>query len=183
MSLTPIERLLKMPSPEAEKLTLGALLKRAREESGLTQGELAKRLGVAVSTVCRWEQDQVEPRGPRQKREIASAFATLGTQTSASLLGKLGVAAGVVTGVAALGAAAFPVLGGAMVAGAAAQGVYEIIRARRQKLDSIVVQVARDVGWDGLELRRSLAEVLRRASEAGMKDDDIIRALRELGGE
>jgi transcriptional regulator with XRE-family HTH domain len=33
----------------------GKTLRRLREAAGLTQGELAKKLGVALNTVSRWE--------------------------------------------------------------------------------------------------------------------------------
>ncbi len=33
----------------------GKTLRRFREAAGLTQGELAKKLGVALNTVSRWE--------------------------------------------------------------------------------------------------------------------------------
>ncbi|PQO22760.1 transcriptional regulator [Rhodobacteraceae bacterium WD3A24] len=47
-------------SPEAA--TFGDRLAGAREAAGLTQAELAKRLGVKLKTVIGWEQDLSEPR-------------------------------------------------------------------------------------------------------------------------
>lgn len=45
--------------------TFGDRLAVAREQAGLTQAELAKRLGVKTSTLSAWEQDLKEPRANR----------------------------------------------------------------------------------------------------------------------
>jgi transcriptional regulator with XRE-family HTH domain len=42
--------------------TFGDRVAAAREELGLTQGQLANRLGVRLSTVENWEGDRSEPR-------------------------------------------------------------------------------------------------------------------------
>lgn len=42
--------------------TLGNRILRARESSGLTSSQLARRLGVKKSTVDGWESDRSEPR-------------------------------------------------------------------------------------------------------------------------
>ena len=42
--------------------TFGDRLAGAREQAGLTQAELAKRLGVKVKTIRAWEEDLSEPR-------------------------------------------------------------------------------------------------------------------------
>ncbi|WP_341861828.1 helix-turn-helix domain-containing protein [Gymnodinialimonas sp. 57CJ19] len=47
---------------DAETTTFGDRVTGAREAAGLTQPELAKRLGVKVKTVRGWENDQSEPR-------------------------------------------------------------------------------------------------------------------------
>lgn len=38
----------------------GKTLRRLREAAGLTQGQLAKKLGVALNTVSRWELGQMK---------------------------------------------------------------------------------------------------------------------------
>lgn len=48
-----------------ETATLGDRLAAAREQAGLTQPELAARLGVRATTLARWEDDQDEPRANR----------------------------------------------------------------------------------------------------------------------
>ena len=45
----------------------GKTLKRLRRECGLTQPELAKRLGVHWNTVARWERDEVPIRPAMQQ--------------------------------------------------------------------------------------------------------------------
>lgn len=45
--------------------TLGDRLARAREASGMDQRQLARRLGVKLSTVQNWEYDRSEPRANR----------------------------------------------------------------------------------------------------------------------
>lgn len=42
-------------------MTFGTALKRAREEAGLTQTELAKLLGVSFSSINRYENGHHEP--------------------------------------------------------------------------------------------------------------------------
>jgi len=46
----------------AETATFGDRLSGAREALGLSQSDLAKRLGVKLKTVRGWENDQSEPR-------------------------------------------------------------------------------------------------------------------------
>jgi len=45
--------------------TFGDRLSAAREQAGMTQEALAKRLGVRVTTVRKWEDDHAEPRANR----------------------------------------------------------------------------------------------------------------------
>lgn len=49
----------------AEVTTLGDRLQGAREAAGLSQEDLALRLGVRLTTVQAWEDDMAEPRGNR----------------------------------------------------------------------------------------------------------------------
>ena len=49
----------------ADVATFGDRLAGARETAGLSQEDLAKRLGVRLTTVQNWEDDVVEPRGNR----------------------------------------------------------------------------------------------------------------------
>lgn len=48
-----------------ETATFGDRLSAARESAGMTQDELAKRLGVRVATLRSWENDRSEPRANR----------------------------------------------------------------------------------------------------------------------
>lgn len=45
--------------------TFGDRLAAAREQAGMSQAELAKRLGVKLSTLKKWEDDLLEPRANR----------------------------------------------------------------------------------------------------------------------
>lgn len=49
----------------ADVATFGDRLAGAREAAGLTQEELAQRLGVRLTTLQAWEDDMAEPRGNR----------------------------------------------------------------------------------------------------------------------
>tara|TARA_R110002124_G_scaffold27046_2_gene96796 strand:+ start:6309 stop:6770 length:462 start_codon:yes stop_codon:yes gene_type:complete len=49
----------------AESATFGDRLAAAREATGMTQGDLAKRLGVKLATLRAWEDDHSEPRANR----------------------------------------------------------------------------------------------------------------------
>ncbi|MCO8146150.1 helix-turn-helix domain-containing protein [Rhodovulum tesquicola] len=48
-----------------ETATFGDRLSGAREALGMTQTELAKRLGVRLATLTAWEEDRAEPRANR----------------------------------------------------------------------------------------------------------------------
>ncbi len=48
-----------------ESATFGDRLAAARDKTGMSQAELAKRLGVKKSTMSAWEQDLSEPRANR----------------------------------------------------------------------------------------------------------------------
>lgn len=45
--------------------TLGGRLSRAREASGVTTAQLARRLGIKTATLQSWESDRSEPRANR----------------------------------------------------------------------------------------------------------------------
>lgn len=49
----------------AETSTFGDRLAGAREAAGISQTDLARRLGVKLKTVTSWEQDLLEPRANR----------------------------------------------------------------------------------------------------------------------
>lgn len=49
----------------AEAATFGDRVSAAREQSGMTQKQLAKRLGIRVATLRSWEDDLNEPRANR----------------------------------------------------------------------------------------------------------------------
>ncbi len=49
----------------ADVATFGDRLAGAREAAGLSQEDLAQRLGVRLTTVQAWEEDMAEPRGNR----------------------------------------------------------------------------------------------------------------------
>lgn len=57
-----------------EMLYIGDRLRQLRKQSLMTQEELAKRSGVAVSTIIRIERNQVEPHGSTI-RKLADALA------------------------------------------------------------------------------------------------------------
>lgn len=46
----------------------GNEIRKARQELGFTQVELAERLGVTSNTVARWERDEITPESPQMLR-------------------------------------------------------------------------------------------------------------------
>ena len=58
--------------------TFGDRLAAAREHAGLTQDELAQRLGVRSKTVSAWENDQMEPRANRMQMLAGMLSVSLG---------------------------------------------------------------------------------------------------------
>lgn len=50
---------------DAETTTFGDRMTGAREAAGLSQSDLARRLGVKVKTIRAWENDMSEPRANR----------------------------------------------------------------------------------------------------------------------
>ena len=55
-----------------EAATLGDRLALARERQGLTQSQLARRLGLRVQTIRNWEADRSEPRA--NKLQMLAGF-------------------------------------------------------------------------------------------------------------
>ena len=55
------------PSTLSEGGMTGSELRAIRERLGLTQVEMAERLGVAANTVARWERDEKPIRPPVEK--------------------------------------------------------------------------------------------------------------------
>ncbi len=84
-------------------------LRTLRGELGITQAELAARLGVSPSTVARWEADESEPRMPFEKIAATASGAVVGRAVGAGIGAALGGVAGPV-GIAA--GAAMGALGG-----------------------------------------------------------------------
>jgi transcriptional regulator with XRE-family HTH domain len=48
----------------------GELIRSARNRAGLSQAELAERLGMPVSSIARWETDRVEPGFSKLRRVL-----------------------------------------------------------------------------------------------------------------
>jgi len=55
-----------------KKLTLGRRLKIVRERSGLSQGELERESGIALSLISRYERDVVTPMWPQVERILTA---------------------------------------------------------------------------------------------------------------
>jgi transcriptional regulator with XRE-family HTH domain len=51
-------------------VTSGALIRAARLRAGLSQAELAERLGMPQSSIARWEVDSVEPGLSKVRRVL-----------------------------------------------------------------------------------------------------------------
>lgn len=49
------------------RMSTGEALKAARERTGESQAEFARRLGINQSALSRWETGRREPRGPAQR--------------------------------------------------------------------------------------------------------------------
>jgi len=53
----------------------GEALRRARERAGLSQNELARRVGLAAGDrISRWERGEARPRSPRTLHDVARAL-------------------------------------------------------------------------------------------------------------
>ena len=59
-------------------MSIGERIKLARKQNGLTQSELAKKLGVAVVTIGQYERDVREPRLEQQRRIADALNVTIG---------------------------------------------------------------------------------------------------------
>lgn len=62
-----------MPTVTDKPRTFAARLRELREESGLTQRDVAAAVGVAHQTYLRWEQGKTEP-SVSQLQALASVF-------------------------------------------------------------------------------------------------------------
>jgi transcriptional regulator with XRE-family HTH domain len=65
---------------------IGRQIKELREKRGLTQAELAAKIGVGVGTVSRWERGERSPMA----REYANAMAALGVRHVSEPIGSRG---------------------------------------------------------------------------------------------
>lgn len=61
----------------------GALIREARLRAGLTQSELARRMGTTQSAVARWESGTTSPRFDTVVRAVRSCGLELGVSLSA----------------------------------------------------------------------------------------------------
>jgi transcriptional regulator with XRE-family HTH domain len=43
--------------------TIGQRIRARRKAAGLTQGDVARKLGVPLNTLARWERGEMEPKG------------------------------------------------------------------------------------------------------------------------
>jgi transcriptional regulator with XRE-family HTH domain len=60
-------------------MTTGELIRGARLRAGLSQGELAERLGMPRSSIARWEVDAVEPGFSALRRVLQACGFDLST--------------------------------------------------------------------------------------------------------
>lgn len=59
---------------EGELMDFGKKVKRLREDMGLTQTELAAKLGVSLKTISRYEVNGMRPRNREMYNELANLF-------------------------------------------------------------------------------------------------------------
>lgn len=59
---------------EGELMDFGKKVKRLREDMGLTQTELAEKLGVSLKTISRYEVNGMRPRNRETYNELANLF-------------------------------------------------------------------------------------------------------------
>jgi transcriptional regulator with XRE-family HTH domain len=69
--------------PRGETGQLGERIRMTRERQGLSQGDLAGKLGLNVSTVTRWERGRVKKLFPKVRRRFEEFLA--GNEAPASL--------------------------------------------------------------------------------------------------
>ncbi len=55
-------------------MTIGQLIKQSRKEKGITQNELAKRIGVSAGAISRWESGDIENMRRDKIEKIADAL-------------------------------------------------------------------------------------------------------------
>jgi len=60
-------------------MTSGEMIRSARLRAGLSQGELAERLGMPRSSIARWEVDKVEPGWSTLRRVLQACGFDLAT--------------------------------------------------------------------------------------------------------
>ena len=55
-------------------MTFGEKVKAGRTKLGLTQEELANKIGVTVRVICSYEKDKSRPRGMERYKALAEAL-------------------------------------------------------------------------------------------------------------
>lgn len=163
---------------DEKKTSLAEVLRRARDESGMTQEQWAAHLGVAVRTVSRWEQGESIPRGAA-KQAILSASSgetlrQLAGHLAPSVAAGLGAAAvGVVVG-GPLGAA-LGYLGGAVGASLLAR------RGKSLEVEAAFRDAADNLGLTWSRFRNEVGPALLTAKESGATLHDLVTLFESDG--
>jgi transcriptional regulator with XRE-family HTH domain len=69
--------------PRPEPATLGGRIRAAREAAGLSERELARRLGLDPGTLAAWERDEVRRPYPRIRRVFERWLSLVGAECAA----------------------------------------------------------------------------------------------------
>lgn len=150
---------------------LPGALRQLREELGLTQTQLAERLGVSLRTVARWESGESQPRRQQpQQRLAALAEETASKATKLALTGAL-LAAGWTPGFGVVSSLA------AVSSAAAVQLVQRYRTNQRLSVRRLFQATAHDLDVDWEDFREALLPVLETASGLGLSLDVLIETL------
>lgn len=142
---------------------LGTALRSARERMGLTQEQLAQKLGVAIRTVARWESGTTAPK----PAVLAALGLAGGVAGIASLLGPIGHLAGV--GVLSLG-------------NLLSEQEGADLRRERQLagINAVVKSLAERYGFPPHAFARAAATLIAEMVEAGLGLEDLIVLLTSV---
>jgi len=161
-------------NPTNNSASFAEVIKALREKIGLSQEQLAQKLGVSSRTISRWEVGEAEPKTSAQKARIAELLKGAGLNLALTSLG-WGISSAMVGAVGGLLAA--PIMGAVLAYSTKSKA--DLYRRKSEVLDA-VEQTAEKLGLSSEGLIREIIKLTDITINAGMTMQDFRNLLSEV---